>query len=72
MTSIHRCRPVQLWRVKMVGHCSMVSWATLCMQLTWSASINKVGNKTEQTGHAKLTPDKGSSLIFMNAALLYK
>jgi len=71
MTCIQRCRPVQLWRVKMVGQCSMVSWATVYTQLTWSASINKVGNETEQTGHAKPTPDRVSSLIFMNA-VLYK
>jgi len=56
----------------MVGQCSMVSCLTLYMQLTWSAGVNKVGNKTEQTGHAKPTPDGGSSLILTNAVLLHK
>jgi hypothetical protein len=56
----------------MVGQCSMVSWVTLYMQLTWSAGVNKVGNKTEQTGHAMPTPDRGSSLILTNAVLLHK
>jgi hypothetical protein len=71
VTCIQRCRPVQLWRVKM-GQCSMVSWAMLYTQLTWSAGVNKVGNKTEQTGHSKPTPDSGSNLTLTNAVPLHK
>jgi len=56
----------------MVGQCSMVSSATLYTQLTWSAGVTKVGNMTEQTGHAKPTSDRGSSLILTNAVMLYK